>query len=107
MDATVKFETPSPSVTPAEVRTAPPSLPELKSKASLSRRRYVWILVGISAILVIAFPAWRMYFSPLTVSIAPVQSNVREQVFGLGQIGARVQSNLGFKVAGGAGVQPV
>jgi len=55
----------------------------------------------IVAVLVIAgFLAWSAYFSPVTVSAAPVQSNVREQVFGLGTVGARVQSNVGFKVAG-------
>ena len=100
-DATVKFETPSPSATPAEVRTAPVSLPEMEPKAPPTRRRRVFLLaVIIFAIAVVALLSWRMYFSPLTVSVAPVQSNVQEQVFGLGQVGARVQSNIGFKVAG-------
>jgi HlyD family secretion protein len=36
----------------------------------------------------------------MSVSVAPVQTNVKEQVFGLGTVGARVRSNVGFKVAG-------
>jgi HlyD family secretion protein len=39
-------------------------------------------------------------FSPISVAVAPVQSNVPEQVFGLGTVGARMQSNVGFKVPG-------
>jgi HlyD family secretion protein len=100
MDTSEKLETPSPSVTPAEVRTAPPSPPDMEPKVSPTRWRRVWALGGVIAIAVAAFLLWRMYFSPVTVSVAPVQSNVQEQVFGLGQVGARVQSNLGFKVAG-------
>lgn len=99
MDAAVKLETPSPSVTPAEVRTAP-SPPEMEPKVSPTRWRRVWALGAVIAIALAALLSWRIYFSPLTVKVAPVQSNVEEQVFGLGQVGARVQSNLGFKVAG-------
>jgi HlyD family secretion protein len=36
----------------------------------------------------------------VTVEVSPVSSNVLVQVFGLGTVGARVQSNVGFKVAG-------
>lgn len=54
------------------------------------------VLAGVCASLLV----WWAYFSPVTVSAAPIQSNVREQVFGLGVVGARVQSNVGFKVAG-------
>jgi HlyD family secretion protein len=36
----------------------------------------------------------------MTVLVAPVASGVPERVFGLGVVGARVQSNVGFKVAG-------
>ena len=100
MDATVKFEAPSPSVAPAEVKTAPPSLAEMAPEVPPTRWRRVWVLAAITAIAVVAFLSWRTYFSSLTVSVAPVQSSVEEQVFGLGQVGARVQSNVGFKVAG-------
>jgi HlyD family secretion protein len=47
-----------------------------------------------------AFVAWRALLRPLTVEAAPLRSDVREQVFGLGVTGARVQSAVGFKVAG-------
>jgi HlyD family secretion protein len=44
--------------------------------------------------------SWIMFFREVTVTAAPLETNVREQVFGLGTVGARVQSNVGFKVAG-------
>lgn len=100
MDATVKIEAPSPSTAPAEVRTAPASPPELEPQTPTRQRRRVWWVAGVAAIAAAALLSWRVYFSPLAVAVAPVQFNVAEQVFGLGQIGARVQSNLGFKVAG-------
>ena len=59
-----------------------------------------WVLAAVVALAVVAFLSWFAFFSPVTVSVAPVQSNVRQQVFGLGTVGARVQSNVGFKVAG-------
>ena len=48
----------------------------------------------------VAFYLWSTYVQPITVQIAPIATDVREQVFGLGTVGARVQSNVGFKVAG-------
>ena len=64
-------------------------------------RRNLAALALVAALVAIAgFFAWRTFLSPLTVSVAPVESGVREQVFGLGTVGARVQSNIGFKVAG-------
>ena len=36
----------------------------------------------------------------MTVEVASVSTDVPVQVFGLGTVGARVQSNVGFKVAG-------
>jgi HlyD family secretion protein len=55
------------------------------------------ILVALASA---GFLLWSTRFSPVTVLIAPAQSEVREQVFGLGTVGARVQSNVGFKLAG-------
>jgi HlyD family secretion protein len=43
---------------------------------------------------------WRGYSRAFTVQVAPIREHVVEQVFGLGAIGADVQSALGFKVAG-------
>ena len=63
-------------------------------------RHIAWALAAVVALAVAGFLSWFAFFSPVTVSVAPVQSNVRQQVFGLGTIGARVQSNIGFKVAG-------
>ena len=62
-------------------------------------RHIAWALAAVIAVAVAAFLSWS-FLSPITVSVAPVQSDVRQQVFGLGTVGARVQSNVGFKVAG-------
>ncbi|HET8996133.1 MAG TPA: HlyD family efflux transporter periplasmic adaptor subunit [Acetobacteraceae bacterium] len=43
---------------------------------------------------------WRAWLHPITVHVAGTASTVPAQVFGLGTVGARVQSNVGFKVAG-------
>ena len=60
--------------------------------------------VGLTLTLLILAVAglayWYAFLSPVTVSVAPVESNVRQQVFGLGTIGAQVQSYVGFKVTG-------
>ncbi|HUZ71742.1 MAG TPA: efflux RND transporter periplasmic adaptor subunit [Stellaceae bacterium] len=56
------------------------------------------IIVLLIAIVGIA--TWYSLTRPMVVSIAPVATNVPEQVFGLGTVGARVQSNVGFKVPG-------
>jgi HlyD family secretion protein len=59
------------------------------------------VLVAIVAAAALAgFGYWWTQLRPVNVSVAPVQTNVPEQVFGLGSVGARVRSNVGFKVAG-------
>ena len=65
-------------------------------------RRRAYLLGGATVVIVAsgAFLAWRALLRPLTVEAAPLRSEVREQVFGLGVTGARVQSAVGFKVAG-------
>ena len=63
-------------------------------------RQIAWGLAAVVALAVAGFVFWFAFFSPVTVSVAPVQSDVRQQVFGLGTVGARVQSNIGFEVAG-------
>ncbi|MDE2167682.1 MAG: efflux RND transporter periplasmic adaptor subunit [Alphaproteobacteria bacterium] len=80
-------------------KAAKPS-PAATDRQTPQRRRLIWTLAIVLAVAIVAFLSWRVFFSPVTVSLAPVQSNVREQVFGLGVIGARVQSNVGFKVSG-------
>lgn len=64
------------------------------------RRRLVGTASIVLAIAIAALLAWRFFLRTPTVALAPVRSNVHEQVFGLGVIGARVQSDVGFKVAG-------
>jgi HlyD family secretion protein len=63
-------------------------------------RHIAWALAAVVALAVVGFLSWFAFFSPVAVSVAPVQSDVRQQVFGLGTVGARVQSNIGFEVAG-------
>src|SRR6185312_3228500 len=43
---------------------------------------------------------WATSYRPLTVQVAPAAATLPVQVFGLGTVGARVQSNVAFKVAG-------
>jgi len=63
-------------------------------------RQIAWALAAVAALAAVGFLSWFAFFSPVTVLVAPVQSDVRQQVFGLGTVGARVQSNVGFKVVG-------
>jgi HlyD family secretion protein len=63
------------------------------------RRRVVAVLVTVAAIACVAFWLWSA-ISPVTVPTAGMQPNLLEQVFGLGVVGARIQSNIGFKVPG-------
>ena len=90
------LRTATPAVDKAISATPPKTL-----RGAPNRGRRTALVLLIMAVLVLAgFLAWSAYLSPITVSVAPVQSNVREQVFGLGTVGARIQSNVGFKVAG-------
>lgn len=68
-------------------------------RTDLLRRRGFWIGVAAIALLIVALLVSRL-LGPLTVSVAADEMNVPEQVFGLGVVGARVQSNLAFKVPG-------
>jgi HlyD family secretion protein len=90
---------PLPSLAPAIDRAAKPGTPPTGWK-SPEHRRQLWIGAIAAAAVILAFAIWHIFLSPVTVALAPVSSNVREQVFGLGVVGARVQSNVGFKVAG-------
>jgi HlyD family secretion protein len=100
LDTIAKKHSPSlPSVAPVTEQATKPSL-SLFDRIPPERRRLVWTAVIVAVVAILAFAVWRAFFSPVTVAVAPVQPNVREQVFGLGVIGARVQSNVGFKVAG-------
>ena len=88
------------STTPVESKVMPAGRRGIRLGEPRWRRR---IALGLAILLILAlagFLSWSTLFSPLTVPVAPAEANLREQVFGLGTIGARVQSNVGFKVAG-------
>ena len=92
--------TAAPNSTPVVDKAAPDWSRENSDKGP----RRVWqpgLFLLIVAVLGLAgFVFWYAYFSPVTVSAAPVETDVPVRVFGLGTIGARVQSNVGFKVSG-------
>src|SRR5690348_16377994 len=54
----------------------------------------------IAAVALIGLSSWSALLKPLTVSVLPAQTGLQQQVFGLGTVGARVQSSVGFKVTG-------
>lgn len=60
------------------------------------------LLAGIALLLAALafFQLWRSFARPVAVQVASIAVNVPEQVFGLGTVGARIQSNIGFKVSG-------
>ena len=88
--------TPLPAAPPAVATrpqgTTPPGPPRW-------RRLLLW---GAALLLVLAAAGWlwRAATAQLTVRLAPVGSGVAEQVYGLGTVGADVQSSVGFKIAG-------
>ena len=64
-------------------------------------RRAVVLVALIAALVALAgLFGWRVLLRPVTVEVASVSIDVPVKVFGLGTVGARVQSNVGFKVAG-------
>ncbi len=92
------------SITMLRISSPPPQQPVPTSERSRKRlpaARYL----GFSLLFVVLFGlagllSWWIYLRPVTVTAVPVATNVSEQVFGLGVIGARVQSIVNFKVAG-------
>ena len=97
-----------PKVAPASLRAATPGVDhetQINPDGAVPRtprrdRRLAWGALIIVVLCLAGYLAWTALLRPVTVSIAPVETNVSEQVFGVGVIGARVQSNVGFKVAG-------
>jgi HlyD family secretion protein len=65
-----------------------------------SWRRTLWAVLAVMLMAAIGAAFWFARMRPVTVEVASVSANVPEQVFGLGTVGARVQSNIGFKLAG-------
>ena len=97
--ATLSLQPPGPSpaiVPPAEIRRT-----EVRRRMRPPTWRGIALLLAVALLASsVAFYLWSTYVQPITVQIAPIATDVREQVFGLGTVGARVQSNVGFKVAG-------
>ena len=85
---------------PAVGKAVPADAPKAIQGAPFRRRHIRWVVLAVVVLAAAGLISWFVLFSPVTVSVAPIQANVRQQVFGLGTIGARVQSNVGFKVAG-------
>lgn len=90
---------------PPGLPESPPGQTEAPKPARPARRRPDWrgAAPWAAAFLIIAAAAaglWRHYAQPITVRVASAQGDVLEEVFGLGAVGADVQSAVGFKVAG-------
>ncbi len=88
-----------PSPPPERIAVPVPSGMISGGKPQRVRSVLVAVLI-VAAAIVGSLLIWWAYFGPVTVPVVPVEANVREQVFGLGTVGARVQSNIGFKVGG-------
>lgn len=86
------------------LRTASPAEEQLAPARQRGQpRRGRQLAIGALIVIVLGFAgflSWSYYLSPVTVLIAPAQLGVRLQVYGLGTVGARIQSNAGFKVSG-------
>ncbi len=84
--------------------TAPPTVaPRAQGAAPPGRPRRGRLLVWAAVFLLVLAAAgwlWRTAVTPPTVQLAPVGTRVAEQVYGLGTVGADVQSSVGFKIAG-------
>ncbi len=63
-------------------------------------RRAVWVLIAIALVPGAGVVAFANVFRPVSVETAKLEHKVGIQVFGLGTVEARVQSKIGFKVAG-------
>jgi HlyD family secretion protein len=100
MDTTSQFPAALRTTVPGLGKTVPTDRPGAIQGAPHRGRYIVWAMLVVVALAIAGSLSWFVFFSPVTVSVAPVQSNVRQQVFGLGTVGARVQSNIGFEVAG-------
>lgn len=91
---------PSKAVAPKLEKAAAAGLRQM-AHGQPRRGRHVWLSVFLVTLLGAGgYLAWSAFLSPVALPVAPIEANVLEQVFGLGTVGARVQSNVGFKVAG-------
>lgn len=61
---------------------------------------FLWLIVGLAVVAVVAVVAWAMVLRPINVQAAASVPDVPVQVFGLGTVEARVTSDVGFQVPG-------
>jgi HlyD family secretion protein len=87
-----RIEMPIPVRMPATRGVQPPWRP---SHRALALAALIALLAAVAL-----FVGWRVVLRPVTVEVAAIDTDVPVQVFGLGTVAARVQSNVGFKVAG-------
>jgi HlyD family secretion protein len=66
----------------------------------MNRTRTIVLVVALALVAGVAFIAWSVLLRSLEVRVAQAERDVAVQVFGLGTVEARVQSKIGFKVAG-------
>ncbi len=66
----------------------------------MNRTRIVVLLGALAIVAGAAFVGWSLVLRPIEVRTAQAERDVAVQVFGLGTVEARVQSKIGFKVAG-------
>ena len=62
--------------------------------------RTIWIVAILAVAAGAGFGVWTLVLSPIRAQAATTQSDVAVEVFGLGTIEARVESKVGFNVAG-------
>ena len=62
--------------------------------------RTIWIVVILAVAAGAGFGVWTLVLRPIRAQAATTQSDVAVEVFGLGTVEARVESKVGFKVAG-------
>ena len=90
----------TPSESDARPRRSPASEPSTRPSRPPRPRRGRLLLAAVAALIVLGALGWRYEFAPVTVEAAPTATNVAERVYGIGTVGARIQSNVGFKVGG-------
>lgn len=74
--------------------------PEAIRRRSVTLRGALPWLAALLASAAAAGGLWWHFAQPIAVRVASVHKDVPEEVFGLGTVGADVQSAVGFKVAG-------
>jgi HlyD family secretion protein len=66
----------------------------------IKKSRWAWLAGGVGAVLLVGIAAFILYTQPLAVTVAPTETDVPIQVFGLGTVEAKALSKIGFETAG-------